>query len=86
MPHSSSAASGALSSRQFGIPSASTTENVEEKASVVQVVAEIELAAQTSVESVAELARLAEPVAAEQAEQTEEVAKIEVTHRGYRNT
>ena len=68
MPHSSSVASGTLSSCQFGIPSASTTENAREKASTVQAVAETELAAQTSAESVAELAGLAEPAAAEQAE------------------
>ena len=80
MPDSSSAASGTLSSHQFGIPSASTTENAEEKASAVLAVVEIELAAQTLAESVVELAGLAEPAAAKQAEQTEEVAKTEVVH------
>ena len=73
MPHSGSAASGSTQiNRQSNILPAGTSENTEEEA-IAQTTAQI------AVESAA-------PAVAAVAEQVEEIARTEVTHRGYRNT
>ena len=89
--HGSVASGSTLISCQSGIPSASTIENVEEEASAVQAVTVTKSAVQTVTEPTesagpVEPTKSAGPVEPAAAEQAEEIAKTEVTHRGYRNT